>query len=201
MKLAIQRRSIYLEPPRGMDVIWVTRQLSHPEIAENFAWGDDLTPADICGGHRIGAVIVGMMRRVVDGARMGFVLMLCPHEGKDFWEILAAIPDVRHRDAFSMMHAIDAMSHYMFDHLGAPRCGATVKPENAASLAVVRRIGYRQREIRPDSDGVPHAVYVLDPEAWAQRRARLERGETEHPSGAGAAFVVLPGPPYTPVRA
>jgi len=192
MKLSVQRRSVVLDVPRGMDVIWVTRQLQDPEIAENFAWGDDLSAADVCAGHRLGQVIIGIMRRTSDGVRTGFAMMLPPHEGKDFFELLAAIPRKQHRDAFSMVHAIDAMSHYMFDHLGAPLCGATVRPDNAASIAVVRRIGYQQREIRNDANGVPHAVYVLDRDLWAARRARLERGELSHPSG-GVFVVKRPG--------
>lgn len=183
MKLSIQRRGIILQPPQGMDVVWVTRQMRAPEIEENFAWGDDLNAADIIAGHRMGHIVLGIIKRVDDGARVGFALMLPPHEGKDFWELLAAIPQARHRDAFSMVAAIDAMSHYMFDHVGVPLCGATVRPDNAASLAVVRRIGYQQREIRPDANGVPHAIYVLDRALWEARKARLQRGEDAHPSG------------------
>lgn len=185
MRLTVERRSVALGPPAGMDTTWVGHALRDPEIAENFAWGGALTGADIVAGRRAGRLVLGIIRRAVDGTRTGFAVMLPPHEGKDFWELLAAIPRREHRDAFSMIHAIDAMSHYMLDHVGVFACGATVRPENTASLAVARRIGYRQREMRDDVNGVPHCVFVLDRAAWAARRARLER---ECP-----AFTVRPG--------
>lgn len=198
VKRAIQRRTIYLEPPTGMDMLYVSRQFENPEIRAMFAYGDDIQPYNVRQAHHLGAAVVGIIKRVEDRRRVGFMYMVGPALDRDYWESLGAIPDVRHRDAYSMLHAVDIITHYLFDHMGVERCGSRVRADNKASLAVAKRLGYRIDKVE-EWAGHDHVIHLLDRAKWLERKARLEEGERQHPSGLGAAFVTLPGPPYAPI--
>lgn len=200
MRVGIQRRTIYLAPPQGMDLMWVGRFLENPEVTGAFSLERPVPAWHFRSLVRHNLCVVGVLHRVEDRRRIGFACMFAPdpEDDRDWWEIGAAIEKKEHRDAFSMLHCVDAMSHYMFDHLDAAGCGARVRADNRASDAVVRRLGHRKVAVE-EKGNHPHAVYVINRQDWAARRARLEAGEVTHPSGAGAAFAVLQGPPYAPV--
>jgi len=199
MHVGIQRRTIYLEPLRSMEVLWVSSLLDDEEIAEMFALHHQVPGWHFRNHVKDGRAVVGTIRRVVDGVRIGFAVMFAPDPVRTYWEIAAAIPQKRHRDGFSMLHTVDAMSHYMFDVRGVELCGARVRLDNTASEAVVKRLGY-QRVRQEMSGGELHWVYNINRADWARRRTKLEAGELTHPSGAGAAFVILQGPPFEPIR-
>jgi hypothetical protein len=198
VKVAIQRRNVFLTPPMGMDLLWVSQQFVHPDVVDMFALGDDLRGWHVRSGHRLGTVVLGMIRRVSDGRRVGFTCAAAPTPTRACWELLGAIPDVRHRDGYTMLHAVDTLTHYLFDHLHIPLLGARMRMDNRAPQALTERAGYRRGPVET-WDGVEHVSYSCDEATWVARRRRLERGERDHPSGAGGAFVVLPGPPYVPV--
>lgn len=196
MKFAIQRRGILVTPPEGLERTWLWRQFDEPEIASMFGVEQGLGAA-ARASYKSGRVITGIIRRACDRRRVGFAVMLAPSEGAPFWEIAAAIPELRYRDGYTMLHTVDIMAHYTLDHLGVPVVGARVRTDNRASDAVVRRIGYEKRDTRYVDDH-DYDFYHLTQERWAARRARLERGEADHPSGIGGAFVKLCGPPWLP---
>jgi RimJ/RimL family protein N-acetyltransferase len=196
MKFGIQRRGILVTPPEGLERTWLWRQFDQPEIASMFGVDDGLGAA-ARNAYKSGRVITGIIRRAQDRRRVGFAVMLAPSEEAPFWEIAAAIPEQRYRDGYTMLHTVDIMAHYTLDHVKVALVGARVRTDNRASDAVVRRIGYEKVETRAVA-GHDYDFYQLTPERWAARRARLERGEEEHPSGIGGAFVRLAGPPWLP---
>ena len=79
-----------------------------------------------------------------------------------------------------------------------PLLGGRTREDNRAADAVVRRLGYQRTDTR-FVDGHHYGFYQMDRALWARRRERLERGELEHPSGAGGAFAVLREPPFHPI--
>jgi hypothetical protein len=183
-----------------MDLLWVSQQFIHPDVINMFALGDDLRSWHVRAGHRVGTVVLGMIRRVADGKRVGFTCAAAPNQTRAYWELLGAIPDVKHRDGYTMLHAVDAFTHYLFDHLHVPLLGARMRLENRAPQALTERAGYQRGPVE-NYEGVDHVHYFCDAAAWALRRQRLEKGEAEHPSGVGGALVVVPGPPWVALKA
>src|SRR5205085_1926873 len=127
---------IYLQPLGGLDLMWIFAQLKTPDISSGFAFSDVATPHQVRLQNKLGLLVLCTIRRVADRERIGFAAMLAPNAQCNFWEILSAIPERAHRDGFSMLHTVDAMSHYMFDHLHVETCGARVRTDNKASRAV-----------------------------------------------------------------
>ena len=198
MEYGIQRRSIYLVPPLGADLLWVFDQFDTEEVWQMFGLRGP-GKMRIMRGYRSGNLVVGLMRRVSDDARIGFVTMFPPTDDFDFWEFGYAIPDPVDRDAFSAFGATDAMAHYMFEHLKVDAMGWRTRSDNRAADAIVRRLGYTSFGAWA-VDGHDYTFYRLDQEGWAKRRRKLDKGEASHPSGAGSTFVTLPEAPYTPVK-
>jgi RimJ/RimL family protein N-acetyltransferase len=202
VKLAIQRRGILLAPPdERLDLPWLFSQFEDPAIWEMFGFNRS-GRARIMRGLRRGELVVGILHRIAPRKRIGFVVMFPPPPppGRiDYWELGYAIPDPADRDAFSALSATDAMAHYMFEHLRVSAMGWRTRADNRAADAVIRRLGYQPYETI-QVDGHPYTFYRLSQEGWAARRAKLDRGEAEHPSGTGATFVVLKEPPWTPVE-
>ncbi len=147
--------------------------------------------------YRSGNLVVGILRRVRDRSRIGFVVMFPPTSDFDFWELGYAIPDHRDRDAWSAFNATDAMAHYMFEHLRVDAMGWRTREDNKAADAIVRRLGYQPFD-RWEVDGHMYTFYRLDQAGWAKRRARLDRQEQRHPSGQGDTFLTLLEPPFEP---
>lgn len=197
MEYGIQRRGIYLIPVEGEDLLWLFDRFDDDEIWQMFGFPGP-SRLKIMRAYRSGNLVVGMMYRVQDRARIGFVLMFPPTKDFDFWELGYAIPDPKDRDAYCAFNATDAMAHYMFEHLRVDAMGWRTRHDNRAADAVVRRLGY----VAFGSwavDGHDYTFYRLDQAGWAKRRAKLDRGEKSHPSGAGDTFVTLGEAPWTPV--
>lgn len=197
MEYGIQRRSIYLVPPDRFESKWIMDHFDLPEIWEMFGLSGP-SRFDMARRHREGHLVVGLLKRVEDQKRIGFVIMYPPTEAFDFWELGYAIPDTIDRDAFSAFNATDAMAHYMFEHLRVEAMGWRTRADNRAADAVIRRLGYKSYGAW-EVDGHQYTFYRLDEPGWAKRRAKLDRGEAKHPSIGGDTFVTLEGPPFEPV--
>ncbi len=187
MRVSIQRRTIVLCPASGLDRVWVARQLDAPHIQAMFGNGAHAGVGFLLAS-RWSPVIVGIIHRL-DGRRIGFALVIPPGEEVPTWEFAYAIPREQDRDAFSAIHTVDAMSHYLMDHMGLECFIGRTRTDNAAAQAILRRLGYRAIA-QEETGGHTFSVLRLDQPGWVKRRALLERGEREHPSGQGAAFVV-----------
>lgn len=196
MEYGIQRRSIYLIPPEGENLLWFFKQFDEPEIYEMFGF---LRPArvKIMRAYREGNLVIGMLHRATTRKRIGFVIMFPPAGNFDFWELGYAISDPKDRDGYSALNATDAMAHYMFEHLRVTAMGWRTREDNRAADAVVRRLGYQPFDTSV-LDGHKYTFYRLDREGWDKRRAKLDRGEETHPSGIGGTFLTLTSP-YEPV--
>jgi RimJ/RimL family protein N-acetyltransferase len=196
MEYGIQRRSIYLLPPTDDDLLWFCALFDVEEVWDIFGF-DAPCSLKMMRLFREGDIVVGILHRVEDRQRIGFIVMFPPDEKRDYWEFGYAIPDPSHRDAFSAMSSTDAMAHYMFDHLRVDAMGWRTRADNRAADAVIRRLGYTPTETF-DVKGKPYTFYRLDRPGWERRRAKLEQGERTHPSGLGAVFLTLEGPPFEP---
>lgn len=197
MEYGIQRRGIFLRPPTDADLEWLCLLFDEREIWEMFGMEG---PArwKIMRLFRDGNIVVGILHTVEPIKRIGFVVMFPPDEGRNFWEFGYAIPDPADRDGFSALASTDAMAHYMFEHLNVEAMGWRTRADNRAAAAVVKRLGYEPFEDRV-LGGHTYTFYRLDRAGWEKRRAKLDRGEAEHPSGLGATFVTLPEYPFEPV--
>jgi RimJ/RimL family protein N-acetyltransferase len=196
MEYGIQRRSIYLVPPEGKELTWFFEQFQREEIWQLFGFGAPSRPR-IMRAYRSGNLVVGMIRKVATKERIGFAMCFPPAGNFDFWEFAYSISDPKDRDAYSAFNTTDAMAHYMFDHLRVVAVGWRTREDNRAADAVVRRLGYKSFETSIQ-DGHSYTFYRLDQEGWQLRRAKLDRGELQHPSGTGGTFVTLTAP-YEPI--
>jgi hypothetical protein len=115
------------------------------------------------------------------------------------WEFSIAVPDAKERDAFSAIAAADITTHYMFDHLRIDNVGWRVRDDNRASQAIIRRMGYVPYVVWGEG-AHRYQLYRINTELWAKRRAKLDRGEEQNPSGLGDAFITLAEPPFDPVE-
>ena len=196
MEYGIQRRTIYLTPPADEDLTWVFNLFD-----EDFVWQMFGLPGPgklrIMRAYRTGDLVLGILRRVADRRRTGFVVMFPPSGDFDFWEFGYAIPDPKDRDAFSALSATDAMAHYMFEHLNVEAMGWRTRAGNRAADAVVRRLGYKPFGTW-EVDGDEYTFYRLDREGWAKRRRKLDAGERQCASGLGDTFLTLREPPFEP---
>jgi RimJ/RimL family protein N-acetyltransferase len=146
----------------------------------------------------MGHIIVGTIKRVADRRRIGFVALRAPSGEQDFWDFSYAIPGVRDRNAFNAINAIDAITHYMLDHVGVPALGGLTLEGNLPAQMVIRRMGYQVVGSREYS-GRRWTVFRFGKEEWTQRLARLERAEALRPSGLGGVLAVLREAPFNPV--
>ena len=196
MEYGIQRRTIYLRPPTDDDLTWLFHQFDIDEIWQMFGMPGP-GRLRIMRHYRSGNLVVGIMHRVQDRVRIGFVVMFPPTEDFDFWEYGYAIPDPRDRDAWAAFNSCDAMAHYMLEHLRVDVLGWRTRADNKAADAIVRRLGYKAFDSW-EVDGHMYTFYRLDQETWAARRARLDRAEARNPSGQGDTFLTLQEPPFEP---
>jgi RimJ/RimL family protein N-acetyltransferase len=196
MDYGIQRRSIYLVPVEDHELLWLFHEFDRDEVWQMFGLPGP-GRLRVMRAYRTGDLVVGIIRRVADRKRIGFVVLFPPNGDFDFWELGYAISDPRDRDAFSALNATDAAAHYMFDHCRVEALGWRTRADNRAADAVVRRLGY-QPFGRWAVDGHDYTFYRLDQAGWARRRAKLEAGEQRAPSGLGEVFVTLLERPFTP---
>lgn len=184
-------------PPAGDDLLWMFEQFDRPEIWQMFGFPGP-SRLKIMRAYRSGNSVSGIIKRVHDRKRVGFVVMFPPTGDFDFWELGYAIPDPHDRDAYSAFHSTDAMAHYMFEHLRVEAMGWRTREDNRAADAVVRRLGYESFGAW-QVDGHNYTFYRLDQAGWKKRRKKLDKGEKTHPSGLGATFITLGEPPFEPI--
>jgi RimJ/RimL family protein N-acetyltransferase len=199
VEYGIQRRSIYLVPPTPEDLEWMFERFDDEEVWTTFGFKEP-GRAYMRAKHAEGGLVVGIIRRSMDEARIGFVVVFPPSPPFFTWELGFAIPDRRHRDAYGAIHAADAMTHYMFDHLRIESGMWRIRDDNRASHALMQRLGYRPYGLW-DVNGAFFSFFKIDRELWAKRLEQLDRGEDAHPSGLGDTFITLAGPPpFKPTR-
>lgn len=196
VEYGIQRRTVYLIPPEGDDLLWMFEQFDQPEIWQMFGFPGP-SKLKIMRAYRVGHGVFGIIYRAADRKRIGFVVMFPPTQDFDFWELGYAIPDPADRDAYCAFHSTDAMAHYMFEHLRVEAMGWRTRADNRAADAVVRRLGYKSFGAW-EVDGHRYTFYRLDQAGWKKRRKKLDAGEEKHPSGLGETFVTLLEPPFEP---
>lgn len=195
MRYGIQRRGVYILPPTEAETAWISGHLEEEEIWRAFGYA---SPAGADFWARRKEIEAAVIRRAETRERVGFVLVFPPTASFPMPEVAYAIPRRRHRDAFTALAAADALSHYLFDHVGVERIGWRTRASNLAAQAVLRRLGYESAgEAR--LGGNAYVLHRLENARWATRRRLLERRERMHPSGIGGAFVILRGPPFTPL--
>ena len=200
MQMGVQHRNIYLVPMAGLDRHWFIRSFAVPEIYTMFGYD---APAMVPMGARLATneLVVGIIRRVADRARIGFVVAYPPTDVAPFWELGYAITEARDRNAFTAMHSLDAMGYYMREHHGGVSLlGGRTRHDNRQAEAVVRRMGFKPLT-QLEHLGHAYNVIAQDPAAWEKRKAKLAAAETASPSPAGEAFVFLRGPPFEPIGA
>lgn len=198
MEYGIQRRGIYLVPPESDDLTWMFDNFDREEVWQMFGLRG---PAKLrmMRSYRSGDLVVGILKRLEDRKRTGFVVMYPPTADFDFWELGYVIPDIKDRDAFSALNATDAMAHYMFEHLNVEAMGWRTRSDNRAADAVVRRLGYKPFG-NWDVEGHHYTFYRLDQAGWQKRKRKLQRGEALKPYGLGDVFLTLSEYPYEPVE-
>jgi RimJ/RimL family protein N-acetyltransferase len=196
MEYGIQHRSIYLTP-LGSEIDWLAEQLDREEIWRMFGFPGPSGSASR-EAHALGNLVLGLIRRVRDSKRIGFAVC-APLPLFSTWELGVAIPEVADRDAFSAIHAMDALTHYIVEHLGITSVMARIREDNRASIAMIKRMGYA-RYSPSNVQGEPYRFYSFGVGDWERRRKKLDLAEQERPSGLGATFVMLEGPPFEPKR-
>lgn len=196
MEYGIQRRSVCLIPPDEDGFEWIFEALDRPDIYENLGL---IAPAgaEVRRRHAEGDHVFALICRADGLRRVGFAVVFPPTEAFDAWSFAYAIPDPRDRDGYTALHATDAMAHYLFEHLRVPVVGFDIRADRNASDAIIRRIGYTAYTSR-EVLGQTFRLYRVDRATWDRRKAKLERGERDHPSGVGAVFVKLRAP-WAPV--
>lgn len=202
MEYGIQRRNIYLTPPRDDDEDYLLDAFDEEEVWSMFGHEG---PAR---GHMQSVlaqerVVRGIIRQVGDQRRIGFSLLFAPPDMLGLeqrfgsWEYGVVIRDPKDRDGFRAIAASDAMTHYCVDHLGLVDWWWRIREDNRPSRAIARRMGYRSMGIWP-AGPYTFAFYRMTQAIWERRRARLDRAEAKNPSPGGASFLTLTEPPFDP---
>lgn len=191
MEYGIQRRTIYLVPPADDDLGYFFDAFDLDFVWQMFGMPG---PAKlrIMRAYRSGNLVVGILKRVADRKRIGFVMMFPPTQDFDFWEFGYAIIDPQDRDAFSALNATDAMAHYMFEHLRVTAMGWRTRADNHSADAIVRRLGYEPFGAW-EVDGHHYTFYRLDAAGWQKRSEKLAR------AAGGEPFITLAERPFEPI--
>ena len=166
-------------PPDQDDLAWMFERFDAPEIYRMFGFSEPARTR-ITERHATGKLIVGIIRLVSDRSRIGFMIMFPPSRRFDFWELSFAIPEPRQRNCFDAVDAMDAMLHYMFEYRRASAIGWRIREDNRPVDAIIRWLGYQPFATWLAGD-LNYTFYRLDEAGWAERRARLDRGEQAHP--------------------
>src|SRR5687767_5508182 len=90
MEYGIQRRRIYLVPADAEDLKYVYEEFDREEVWEMFGF-TGASGLKILRARRAGNLVLGMLKRVADRKRIGFVVMFPPTADFDFWEFGYAI--------------------------------------------------------------------------------------------------------------
>ena len=196
VEYGIQRRHIYLVPPRPEDLPYFFDAFLVREVWEMFGFEGPAKKA-MKQRHKQGNLVLGIIRKVEGQRRIGFGVCYPPPALLHQWEYGLVIPDPKDRDGFSAIHASDAITHYLFDHLRMTDGMWRVRADNRPPNILARRMGYRPFGVW-EVGGHLFNFYRMTPEIWLKRREKLERQEKKTPSGVGSVFLTLPTPPFDP---
>ncbi len=173
MDRCVRRCSVVVTPATDQDVQWIGDQFQAEDTWRMFGYRD-AARTEAMLSYFSHPSIIGVIRKADTDERIGFCLLFRTAGEAEHWQFGYSIPDKRHRNAFSALFAVDAISHYAFDHRGVERIDWSVRGGNGPALAVIRRLGYDKRGERVE-DGSTYLDFSVDATRWAQRRARLER--------------------------
>jgi RimJ/RimL family protein N-acetyltransferase len=196
MQYGIQRRTIYLVPPRDGELEWILDQFDKKEVWSMFGY-EGPSRDRMVKSHREGNLVIGVIKRIETRRAIGFVVCFPPTDFLKAWEFGVVIPDEKERDLYSAMHASDAITHYMFDHCRIERGAWRIREDNAAPFALAKRMGYTPYATY-DIGGSRYTFFRMNKERWEERYQRLEKGEDAHPSGFSDVFITLSDPPFEP---
>lgn len=195
MEYGIQHRSIYLAPPSSEELEWFFGCFDDEEIWTMFGYPGP-SQASMRQRHASGNLIIGIIKRVEDEKRIGFVVEFPPAPPTHGWEFGIAIPDPRDRNLKAAIEAGDAWAHYFFDHLRIETGMWRVREDNGASNAFARRMGFRPYSTWEVGDH-RYQFYRMDKARWEERLARIE---AEDDGSSGEELFITLKAPYKPVR-
>lgn len=194
MEYGIQHKSIYLVPPTGDELEWFFTSFDDEEIWTTFGYPGPAS-ASMRGRHTDGGLIIGIIKRVEDEKRIGFVVEFPPAPPTNGWEFGIAIPDPRDRNLMSAIEAGDAWAHYFFDHLRIDAGVWRVREDNGASIAFATRMGFRPYGAWELGD-TRYKFFRMDQKRWEERVQRIE--EEDEDSGEDL-FITLRQAPFKPI--
>jgi len=169
MKIAVRRRGVLVEPADDADVRWILEQFDREDTWKTFGY-DGPAMGRAMWIYLEQQLILGVIKRGHE--RLGFCVLFPPQAGGKAWEFGYVVTERRARDAFTALHAVDAISHYLFDLIKVEAVSFRVRDENKASLAVISRLGYRPFKAIESKEGKFH-YFEVDQAKWAERRAML----------------------------
>ncbi|MBI4821891.1 MAG: GNAT family N-acetyltransferase [Deltaproteobacteria bacterium] len=194
MEYGIQHRSIYVVPPSPEALEWILDSFEQREIWSMFGF-EGPSRALMAERRAAGNLILGVIHKVETEERIGFAVEFPPVPPLNMWEFGIAVPDPKHRDLKSAIEAGDAWAHYFFDHLRMEEGAWRIRADNASSMALATRMGYRPYLIW-DMGGVKQQFFRMDQARWAERLAQIQQEEDLLATGEDL-FVTLE-PPFRP---
>ena len=173
MRFSVQRRSIRLDPATDSDIQWIATQYNDEKMWTMFGF-DGPARQSAMASYFQNKCIIGVIKKTQDDSRIGFVNLMKSESSIDSWQFIYAISKASERNAFNAIFALDAIAHYAFDHLNIERIEWSVRSDNAASLAVIRRIGYEPYTLRK-VEGVKYLNFEVNLTRWKSRKKSLYR--------------------------
>ena len=172
VKVGIRRHSLRLLPATPHDVSYVAGAYRQPEIWQMFGLPGASALA-FKKGHRDRTLGAGVMH--VEDRRVGFVVFHPPQPKRDDWELLGAIPERSDRNGFTAIHALDAVTYYLFEVAEIDALAFCVREDNAPCLSIMRRVGYAPAGTVREHDGHRFVDFRIDAGSWRARWERLRR--------------------------
>jgi hypothetical protein len=182
VRVAVSYRSVRLEPPTPEDLAWVAQAIDVGGLWIRFGWPQPLGNYVVEARGR-GEAIIAVVRAVRGGQRLGFGLVFAPPAVSEPWEALFAIPEAAARNAFAALQSFDALLYYLFEQVSLDLVGWRVRADNLPALAVLSRMGFEPESQLALQPGPPYWMFRMGPEAWAERRRRLESGTRQFTVG------------------
>ena len=161
---------IRLGPPADDDLDWILGELRDPETARTLGWMNGIG-SEIYTGYVEGtALLLPFWNRAHE--RIGFFMLRRPDLRVRTWSVFVVVPKPSHRNAFSALAACDALCYMVFDVQHDDGLIWRIEPENGASLALPKRLGYpKHTDIAVE--GTLYCEFCIGPADWVARKERL----------------------------